>query len=415
MASNLVWCIINENNKGYYQGVLLDSDLNIQYSNNFVAINNDSSVNNSIVDNYNNLIFVCLNYSQSLLDIFKISYQDTEHYTIPLSSDTLSYFKSIYINIALNILSNNNILISIVTAANIYYYIIDENFNITSGTTPYTGLLSGTTPSSNSNVVTANNRIIIGNTIYDNNFNIINPKILPSNIATGNINCYMTTSFLKNYGLIESNVNGKGIIYLIDLNGNIISSINMPNIVGGSFFCYNTSNYPTLTNYVEGISSYPISYVYFYQLNFNTQSYAILNTIAKNENPLYLNYDSNIIYFWNYTNSNYTLEAVDFNTATLINSIPYTYYNNNVFLSNNQILEFSNTINGQFNLYDKNLNLIKSKILYPNYDSNNGYVYLLSSVTPLPNYQGNTQKNMTVIYNPLLCKMYTANEVLELS
>jgi hypothetical protein len=35
MASNLAWGIIpivNENNQGYLQAVLLDSDLNVQYS-----------------------------------------------------------------------------------------------------------------------------------------------------------------------------------------------------------------------------------------------------------------------------------------------------------------------------------------------------------------------------------------------
>jgi hypothetical protein len=473
MDNSLVWSIVpivNDNEK-YLQAILLDSDLNIQYSYNFLNIDvtnpilNDSimlnynpiiannynnliytdnkSNKNSLVkyinninpsfatplfavmiDNYNNLIFTSLNISQSLIDVYRLSYQNAEHFTIKLSSSILSDFLSNSFNfIKLNILSNNNILITLITNSNIYYYIFDETFKVINGITPYFGIINNDYNMPITNITTAENRICIGNIIYDNNFNIINPNIVPISLLNYinydthhfNIYSYSFIQYLNNYLFIllhKDDTNTDELI-LCDKNGNVINSILYPYFTTNAKFLGNNFNFPSILNF---ISFRPVVDTYcnisISLLNFTINSYTIFFNYSYDNDELrfytfFLNYQNNILYMvFNYS----MILALNLNTYNIINTIEDTQFMP-ALLSNNNILSFKD---GTFSLYDKNLNLIKSNTIYSDfqsYDYTNLHTFILPFIIPSSNYQN--KKNMNITYNPLLCKSYTANEILD--
>jgi len=440
MADSLAWLIVPIVNEEGTQATinisLIDSDLNIQYNTTFsYPIPNSittaplftSKLNqsNAIIDNNNNLIYAIISFSQSTINIYKVNIlKYSQEFTISINIPSLNIWNepngtsSYDVSTNINLLSNNNYLITLIVNfnnaenVNIFYYILDENFNLlTEGSTPYNGTIS---LSQKVFISTSDNRICIGNTIYDNNFNIINPNINIGSINSEAFNLLNIYSFSlqyvnNNYSLMLLTLyNGNGGIYTVyailgDLNGNIIYYIELSPI-SNYFSPYLLLNYlsDTLITYLISDSNSELT---IYQLNFKTQSSEIIYTFPNiNPNPILYNYQYNIIYPMN-PNLLYTyLPEMESNKS----NIPTTGYT--AILSNGQLMN-CNTSNQNLYLYDYNFTVIKSKQFdFINYNS-----YLTITIVPLFYSQNNLQKNMNIVYNPLLCKMYTANELLELS
>lgn len=413
---------------GYFQALLVDNDLNIIYKNNFLETSFSDNLPyptfKTITDNYNNLIFIYPNSETSQMEIFKISNQNSKHFA----------FNMINIDgdININILSNNNFLITIITNQVIYYYILDKNLNlIKSGNTPYNGLgLFG-----NYSIISiSNNTVRIGNAIYDYNLQVIIPNINFYYLynSTDDINFIrFVFDYFNNNSLmwidIYNNTTYKYLntfIVLGDNYGNMISYIEMPFIDGKSvqnninFFIHNPNYFNTLY-LIAPLNANNNTNLSIYKLNFISKSYEFIidyptiNILNDSRNFIFYNYNYNIIYpfcfnvpYDNNLHTGYlgTITPITFNTFNLGNTVTVSSFIK--ILSNGQLLDFNS---GYLNLYDENLNLIKSKAIYPSYITNT-YTATYTAILPLSNTQTG---NMTIVYNPLLCKSYTANEILE--
>jgi hypothetical protein len=439
--TNLAWVVIptlnDEETQSNINISLVDSNLNIQYNNTFSYpipnINNlsytaaPSNQSNAIIDSNNNLIYAIISFSESTINIYKASIlNECQEFKINIDIPSLNIWtkndgtSSYDVSTNINLLSNNNYLITLIVNFNgdenakIFYYILDKNFNlITKGNTQYNGQPTGQQVP----ISISDNRINIGYTIYDNNFNIINPKInieSIDNVATRLSHIYgFSLQYVNNYSLmlliLIDNSSGNNIftVYAIlgDLNGNILYYIKLPTTTN-YFTPYLLLNYlsDNLTTYLMSNSNNELT---IYQLNFKTQSSNILYTFSNitSLNNILYNYQYNMIYAIMPINSlSIYLPEMESNKS----NIPLT--GNPAILSNGQLMKF-NRFYGTLNLYNYTFNLIKSKKFnYPNYLS-----YLEIIIVPLPYSQNNFQKNMNIKYNPLLCKMYTANEILELS